>query len=94
MISALAYLIAIVMTIGLAVILYPIAGFFWILGLFGKIADGIFFLTRKMINAMWDDVKNMGVGNNTVKNDVVQQEYKKLSEEVQENNNEINSEEN
>ena len=59
MISILSYIIAVLITVALAVVLYPVAAFFWVLGLFGKLADGIFTLTKKMIKAMWADVRKM-----------------------------------
>ncbi|MDD6033193.1 MAG: hypothetical protein PUC47_06875 [Oscillospiraceae bacterium] len=59
MIAALSYIIAVLITVALAVILYPVAGLFWILGLFGKLASAIFSLTRRIIRAMWNDIRKM-----------------------------------
>lgn len=59
MIVALSYLIAVILTIALAVILYPIAGYFWVLGLFGKIADRMFKFTSKIIRSLWRDIRGI-----------------------------------
>lgn len=56
MIRVLSYLIAVIFTIIFVVILYPIAGVFWVLGLFGKLADGIFALTKNIISYLWKDI--------------------------------------
>ena len=59
MVSALSYVIAIIITMCLAIILYPISGLFWLLGLFGKIADVLFRFTTKLIRSLWQDIKGM-----------------------------------
>ena len=59
MIIALSYIFAVLMTLALAIVLYPIAGFFWILGFFGKIAELLFSFTSKVINSLWRDIGNM-----------------------------------
>lgn len=59
MIVALSYLIAVLLTIALAVFLYPIAGFFWVLGLFGKISEHMFGFTTKIIRSLWKDIRGV-----------------------------------
>ena len=59
MIIALSYILAVLLTIALAVVLYPIAGLFWILGFFGKISEALFAFTSKVINSLWRDIRNM-----------------------------------
>ena len=59
MVSALSYLIAIILTLCLAIILYPISGLFWILGLFGKVSDVMFRFTTKVIRSLWRDIRGM-----------------------------------
>lgn len=66
MIVALSYLLAVIITIALAILLYPIAGLFWILGLFGKLSDAIFKFTQRVIVSLWRDIRNMrATTNNT-----------------------------
>ena len=59
MVVALSYLIAVLLTIGLAVILYPIAGAFWVFGLLGKVSEHMFGFTRRTIRALWRDIRGM-----------------------------------
>ena len=56
MVSALSFIIAIILTAVLAIILYPIAAMFWILGLFGKLSDGMFKMTKRLISSLWKDI--------------------------------------
>ena len=67
MISALSYLIACLLTAFLAFSLYPIAAMFWVggmlgkalsslLGLFSKIAEGLFDFTSRVIRYLWKDL--------------------------------------
>ena len=56
MIVAFSYIIAVVLTFALAVFLYPIAGLFWIMGLFGKISDNMFSFTTRVIKSLWKDI--------------------------------------
>ena len=64
MVSALSYIIAVVITMCLAIVLYPISALFWILGLFGKIADLLFDFTTKLIRSLWQDIGKMNRDNN------------------------------
>lgn len=59
MIVALSYLIAVILTIALAVFLYPIAGTFWVLGLFGKVSEHMFGFTTKIIRSLWRDIRGV-----------------------------------
>lgn len=59
MIVAISYLLAVIITLLLAIILYPIAGFFWILGFFGRISEGLFKFTSNMISSLWRDIRKM-----------------------------------
>lgn len=57
MVLVLSYLLAVILTVALAIVLYPIAAVFWILGLFGKISDKMFKFTKKAISRLWKDLK-------------------------------------
>ena len=59
MVVALSYVIAVILSLFLAIALYPIAGLFWILGLFGKISDTMFNFTSKVIRSLWRDIRKM-----------------------------------
>lgn len=71
MIAVLSYIIAIIITLVLAIILYPVAGLFWLLeqigkilvwifNLFGKVASNMFEFTTKVIRSLWKDIKKEG----------------------------------
>lgn len=60
MIVALSYIIAIVLTLAIAIFLYPISAFFWVLGVLGKISDNLFSFTNTMIKSLWRDIRNSG----------------------------------
>lgn len=60
MIKALSYMFAVILTFAIAIILYPIAGIFWVLGLFGKIADFLFNFTKKVLSSIWREMREMG----------------------------------
>lgn len=62
MIVALSYVIAVVLTLALAIGLYPISGLFWVLGLLGKISDNLFAFTNRVIKSLWKDIKNSEKG--------------------------------
>lgn len=57
MVVALSYVIAIILTLTLAIILYPISGLFWVLGLLGKISDNMFSFTNRVIKSLWRDIR-------------------------------------
>ncbi len=57
MVSALSFIIAVILTILLALVLYPIAAVFWICGLLGKLSDKIFAITKLAIAYLWKDLK-------------------------------------
>ena len=59
MIIALSYIFAVLITVALAIVLYPIAGLFWILGFFGKISEALFAFTTRVIHSLWRDIQNM-----------------------------------
>lgn len=70
MIVVFSYIIAVLLTIALAIILYPIAALFWLLemvgkllviifDLFGKVSDNMFNFTTKVIRRLWQDIKNL-----------------------------------
>lgn len=66
MIKALSYMFAVILTLAIAIVLYPIAGIFWILGLFGKIADALFGFTKKVLSSIWREIREMSsTGSNT-----------------------------
>ena len=56
MVRALSYIIAVIITVALAIILYPIAALFWVFGLLGKLSDGLFTFTKWAISALWRDL--------------------------------------
>lgn len=58
MVLALSYVIAIILTIILAILLYPISAFFWVLGLLGRISDKLFVFTNRAIKSLWRDIRN------------------------------------
>ena len=58
MVVALSYIIAIILTVALAILLYPISACFWVLGLLGKISDKMFVFTNKAIKSLWRDLRD------------------------------------
>lgn len=60
MVVFLSYLFAVILTMALAIFLYPVAAFFWVMGLFGKISDGMFKFTSKTISRLWQDLRKVG----------------------------------
>ena len=63
MVVALSYILAVIITILLAIILYPIAALFWIMGLFGKLSEHVFVFTKKTISALWKDIRTSTIVN-------------------------------
>ncbi len=59
MIVALSYVIATILTLALAIVLYPISGIFWVLGLLGKAADNLFAFTNGKIKSLWKDIRSI-----------------------------------
>ncbi len=59
MIVVLSYLLAILITLAVAVLLYPVAAVFWFLGLFGRISDNLFVFTRRIISSLWKDIRDI-----------------------------------
>lgn len=59
MIVILSYLLAVILTLAMAIILYPIAAVFWVIGLFGRISDSMFAFTTKTISKLWQDLKDI-----------------------------------
>ncbi len=61
MVIFLSYIIAVVITAILAVVLYPIASLFWVIGKVGNyigiISKFIFSHTNGGIKKLWDDIK-------------------------------------
>lgn len=58
MVVALSYVFAVILTAALAIVLYPIAAIFWIMGIFGRLAEGMFSFTQNVIKALWKDLGN------------------------------------
>lgn len=71
MVVALSYVLAVLITVALAIVLYPIAGLFWVFGLLGKLSDGLFKFTKKTIAALWRDLKNTEQEANTNKTPMI-----------------------
>lgn len=65
MIVVLSYFIAIIITLVIGVLMYPIASVFWIVGVVGKmisgIADFIFRNTNSGIKKLWADIRHTKV---------------------------------
>ena len=61
MVVALSYIIAIILTLALAIFLYPVSAFFWVLGLLGKISDNLFAFTNRVIKSLWRDIRNSDI---------------------------------
>ena len=59
MVVALSYVLAVIITAALAVVLYPIAAIFWIMGIFGRLAEGMFAFTQSAIKSLWKDLGNV-----------------------------------
>lgn len=79
MIIALSYIFAVLITIALAIVLYPIAGVFWILGFFGKISEALFSFTSRVINSLWRDIGSMNKPN---ANEIVKDSVPLIVDEV------------
>lgn len=60
MVNVLSNLIAVLITVALALILYPIAAVFWILGFIGQIGGKLFVWTNALIKKLWDDIHASG----------------------------------
>lgn len=62
MVIMLSYLIAVIITVVLAIVLYPISAIFYVVGkigyVLGKLADFIFSRTNSAIRKLWADIKN------------------------------------
>ncbi len=58
MVVALSYFLAVIITVALAIVLYPIAGILWLCGLLGKLSDDLFGFTKKTIKKLWQDIKD------------------------------------
>lgn len=65
MVMILSYIIAVVITIFLAVFLYPISAFFYVIGkigyVLGILADYIFEHTNSGIKKLWEDIRKTRV---------------------------------
>lgn len=59
MVVALSYVLAVLITVALAIILYPIAAIFWVFGLLGKVSNSMFYFTRSTISKLWRDIRNV-----------------------------------
>lgn len=59
MVMFLSYLVAVILTVSMAIFLYPVAAFFWVMGLFGKISDGMFQFTSRTISKLWQDLRKV-----------------------------------
>ncbi len=68
MVVFLSYVLAVILTLALAIFLYPVAAFFWVIGLFGKIADGMFSFTSRTISKLWQDLRKVGNEDTDVSN--------------------------
>ena len=75
MVVALSYLIAVILTVILAVLLYPIAGIFWGLGLFGRISDKLFGFTTKVIRSLWNDLRGISADENVKPNESIKNQW-------------------
>lgn len=64
MIRGLSFIIACILTVLLAMILYPIAAIFWLIGIIGDVvgvvSKWIFVHANRMIHYLWADLRNNG----------------------------------
>lgn len=65
MVVALSYVFAVILTAALAIVLYPIAAIFWIMGIFGRLAEWMFSFTQKVISSLWKDLRNASTTSTT-----------------------------
>lgn len=56
MVNVLSRIIAIILTVILACILYPISGIFWVMAMIGKVGSYLFEWTNETIKKLWTDV--------------------------------------
>ena len=74
MIRGLSFIIACILTVLLAMILYPIAAIFWFIGIVGDvvgvISKWIFTHANRMIQYLWADLRNGGNPDTTFDNRV------------------------
>ena len=71
MVVVISYIVAIILTVLLALTLYPVAAMFWVLGLLGKLSDTLFSFTRKTIKGLWSDINNTEIRSRKITSEVV-----------------------
>ena len=57
MVKILSRIFAVLITVVLVIILYPIAAILWVLGFIGKLGTKMFEWTNKTIKKLWNDIK-------------------------------------
>ncbi len=53
MVKTLSYILAIILTIAMVIVLYPIAAVFLVLGLMGRLSETLFDFTTDTIENLW-----------------------------------------
>ncbi len=57
MVKLISYIVAVVLTVLIALILYPIAALFYLFSIIGKISDNLFKWANSTIKKLWKEVK-------------------------------------
>lgn len=57
MIKILSKLVALILTIAIAIVLYPICAVFYIFKLIGQVSSVMFGFTNNLIAKLWSDIK-------------------------------------
>ncbi len=63
MIKILSKLFAVILTVAVAIVLYPICAFFYIFKLIGQISSVMFNFTNHFIAKIWADIKEETINN-------------------------------
>lgn len=58
MVFLISKMIAVIITVVLACVLYPIAAIFYVVGLLGRAGDTLFKWTNMVIKGLWIDLKS------------------------------------
>jgi hypothetical protein len=58
MVNVLSRIIAVILTVLIAIVLYPFCGLFWLMGILGRIGEKLFKFTNGTIQKMWSDISS------------------------------------
>lgn len=53
MVKILSYIIAVILTVALSIVMYPLAAIFWLVGLLGRFSEDLFDFTTDKIEDLW-----------------------------------------